>query len=87
MEFFIFERICREIINGEERDRAAVSLLVYGFITAAHREKNTERQYEFISSAGNEMWMNEDELHVVIDKRVLEEVKISLVGRNIVKLI
>lgn len=58
-EHFVFDKICREIINGEERDRAAVSLLLYGFITTSRGEKHTKRQYKFISLPENNVWIRE----------------------------
>lgn len=58
-EHFVFDKICREIINGEERDGAAVSLLLYGFITTARGEEHTKRQYKFISLPENNVWIRE----------------------------
>lgn len=61
-EHFICSKIHREIINGEETDRAAVfaaGLWIHNWST--HREKNTERQYDFISPTGNEIWVKDGE--------------------------
>lgn len=65
-EHFICSKIHREIINGEERDRAAVfaaGLWIHNWST--HREKNTERRYEFISSAENEICIKKTEEKVI----------------------
>lgn len=35
-------------LMGRKQTELLFSLLLYGFITETHREKNTQRQYEFI---------------------------------------